>query len=275
MPRRPQEHLDARRRQILDAARRCFIRNGFHATSMQDVLAEAELSVGAVYRYFKGKDDIIAAIAAEAIAEVASAFAAHDTDELPQLDDIVDLVLAVEKPPLAGSPESARLLVQIWSEALRSPALATQLTDVMAATRRVRIGRVDAGVPLDLNTQLPDSVSQQLGGLPLGDAQVHRERRVHRRRVQLGQQRGALVEVQRSQRDAALDRGCGDPHVVQQLERACHHGDRAAFLDFLRAGVDYAGSHPMPGQLGRQYQAGRPGAHDEYLVVAVHSHLLK
>jgi AcrR family transcriptional regulator len=142
MPRRPQEHLDARRRQILDAARRCFIRNGFHATSMQDVLAEAELSVGAVYRYFKGKDDIIAAIAAEAIAEVASAFAAYDTDDLPRLDDIVDLVLAVEKPPLAGSPESARLLVQIWSEALRSPALATQLTDVMAATRGVIGGLV-------------------------------------------------------------------------------------------------------------------------------------
>ena len=133
----PQEHLDARRRQILDAARRCFIRNGFHTTSMQDVLAEAELSVGAVYRYFKSKDDIIAAIAAEALAEVAAAFVADDAEEPPRLDDIVDLVLAVEKPPLAGSPESARLLVQIWSEALRSPELAAQLGEVMAATRGV------------------------------------------------------------------------------------------------------------------------------------------
>jgi AcrR family transcriptional regulator len=78
MPRRPQEHLDARRRQILDAARRCFVRDGFHATSMQDVLAEAELSVGAVYRYFKGKDDIIAAIVAEALAEVATTFDPDD-----------------------------------------------------------------------------------------------------------------------------------------------------------------------------------------------------
>jgi AcrR family transcriptional regulator len=139
----PQEHLDARRRQILDAARRCFIRNGFHATSMQDVFAEAELSVGAVYRYFKGKDDIIAAIAAEALADVAAAFDARDSDELPHLDDIVDLVLQVEKPPLAGSPESARLLVQIWAEALRSPALAAQLAEVMAGTRTV-VGRLVA-----------------------------------------------------------------------------------------------------------------------------------
>lgn len=142
MARMPQEHLDARRRQILDAARRCFIRDGFHATSMQDLLAEAELSAGAVYRYFKGKDDIIAAIAAEALAEVATSFDMHDADEPPQLDNIIDLVLQVEKPPLAGSPDSARLLVQIWSEALRSPELAAQLTDVMAASRGILGGLV-------------------------------------------------------------------------------------------------------------------------------------
>jgi AcrR family transcriptional regulator len=35
---------------------------GFHATSMQDLLREANLSAGAVYRYFKSKDEIIAAI---------------------------------------------------------------------------------------------------------------------------------------------------------------------------------------------------------------------
>ena len=107
---------------------------------MQDVLAEAELSAGAVYRYFKGKDDIIAAIAAEALAEVATTFDAHNADEPPGLDNIVDLVLQAEKPPLAGSPESARLLVQIWAEALRAPALATQLADVKAVTRGV-LGR--------------------------------------------------------------------------------------------------------------------------------------
>jgi AcrR family transcriptional regulator len=143
MARMPQEHLDARRRQILDAARRCFIRNGFHATSMQDVLAEAELSVGAVYRYFKSKDDIIAAIATEALTEVASAFTSYDSGDPPPLDNIVDLVLQVEQPPLSDSPEDARLLLQIWSEALRSPALATQLTEVMAGARGV-IGRLVA-----------------------------------------------------------------------------------------------------------------------------------
>jgi TetR/AcrR family transcriptional regulator, transcriptional repressor of aconitase len=86
MPRVSQEHLDARRRQIIDAARRCFVRNGFHATSMQDVLAEARLSAGAVYRYFPGKDDIIAAIADDALAEISQAVQrVLDTDPAPPL----------------------------------------------------------------------------------------------------------------------------------------------------------------------------------------------
>ncbi|WP_344973281.1 TetR/AcrR family transcriptional regulator [Salinactinospora qingdaonensis] len=138
----PQEHVDARRRQILDAARRCFVGNGFHATSMQDVLAEAGMSAGAVYRYFKGKDDIIAAIATEALTEVAAAFEAHDTAQPPDLEAIVDLVLQVEQPPLASSRESARLLVQVWSEVLRSPEVAAQLDGIMAQVREVVGGLV-------------------------------------------------------------------------------------------------------------------------------------
>ncbi len=157
MARMPKEHLEARRRQILDAARRCFLRNGFHATSMQDVLAEAELSAGAVYRYFKSKDDIIAATASEALAEVASAFEADDAAP-PDLDDIVDLVLGVGRPPLSGSRESAQFLVQVWAEALRSPSLRAKLQEVVQEARHVvgglvarhqRRGLLSADVPAE------------------------------------------------------------------------------------------------------------------------------
>jgi hypothetical protein len=55
-------------KEILDAARACFARNGFHATSMQDVVVESGLSMGAVYRYCKTKDDLIQAIAKEVVA---------------------------------------------------------------------------------------------------------------------------------------------------------------------------------------------------------------
>jgi AcrR family transcriptional regulator len=123
MPRVSQAHLDARRRQILDAARRCFVRNGFHATSMQDVLVEANLSAGAVYRYFRGKDEIIAASAGETVAEVAGALdAAFGADDPPPLDEVLGAAfLAIER--VDAEQGFARLALQVWGEAVRSPAL--------------------------------------------------------------------------------------------------------------------------------------------------------
>jgi AcrR family transcriptional regulator len=56
------EYLEQRRRQILEAAAARFGDQGFHQTSMQDICEAAELSPGAVYRYFKGKEEIIDAI---------------------------------------------------------------------------------------------------------------------------------------------------------------------------------------------------------------------
>lgn len=94
MARVSQEHLDARRRQILDGAARCFARNGFHATSMQDVLKEVNLSAGAVYRYFSGKDELIAAIVTEVLGGIRGAFedaARHSPPPMP--DVLVGLVL--------------------------------------------------------------------------------------------------------------------------------------------------------------------------------------
>ncbi|WP_370677816.1 TetR/AcrR family transcriptional regulator [Pleomorphomonas sp. PLEO] len=56
---------DERRAHILDAARTCFSRAGFHRTSMQEICAEAKMSPGGLYRYFVSKDAIIEAIAEE------------------------------------------------------------------------------------------------------------------------------------------------------------------------------------------------------------------
>jgi AcrR family transcriptional regulator len=62
MPKVLPEYLELRRQQILDAAAACFARRGFHRTTMQDICDEADLSPGAVYRYFRSKEEIIEGI---------------------------------------------------------------------------------------------------------------------------------------------------------------------------------------------------------------------
>ncbi len=135
MPRVSQEHLDARRRQILDAARRCFVRNGFHATSMQDVLQEAGLSAGAVYRYFPGKNDIVEAIAADALGQIREAFEAIIEADPPPPVDQAFVALATEIQRRDDDYGLARIAIQIWGEAVRSPELAERVRHLMVSLR--------------------------------------------------------------------------------------------------------------------------------------------
>jgi AcrR family transcriptional regulator len=156
MARVSQEHLDARRRQILDGAAVCFARNGFHATSMQDVLKEVDLSAGAVYRYFSGKEELIGAIVAEVLGSVRSAFeeAARQSPPPPP-DELVAAVLgrtlaARENLLVDGRPAFPRLVIQVWTETLRNDELAAVLREgygtVRAAWSRIAEVYQDSGM---------------------------------------------------------------------------------------------------------------------------------
>jgi TetR/AcrR family transcriptional regulator, transcriptional repressor of aconitase len=133
MARVSQEHLDARRRQILDGARRCFAVNGFHATSMQDVLKEAGLSAGAVYRYFRSKEEIVAAVAAETLESVRESYATVvAADPPPTPDELFGSVLSRLRELLGATGDDRALpqmLMQVWGETLRNPEVARVLAE--------------------------------------------------------------------------------------------------------------------------------------------------
>jgi len=119
MPRLTSRTRDARRQQILAAAQRCFTRNGFQATSMQDIFAEAGLSAGSVYSHFTGKDEIITAIADDVIDTItAAAGAALPGGEPPDPDQALEAVLTTLQ-----QADIAPIAVIIWGEAIRDPAL--------------------------------------------------------------------------------------------------------------------------------------------------------
>ena len=65
MPKISPAHEQQRREQILQAAMLCFARQGYRATSMDDVVRESGLSVGAIYSYFHSKEDLFLALSDE------------------------------------------------------------------------------------------------------------------------------------------------------------------------------------------------------------------
>lgn len=58
MPRLTEDRRLRQRQRVLDAARLCFARQGFQATTMADIIREAQMSAGAVYGYFASKHDL-------------------------------------------------------------------------------------------------------------------------------------------------------------------------------------------------------------------------
>jgi AcrR family transcriptional regulator len=131
MPRLTQRSRDARRAQILAAARRCFTPNGFQATSMQDIFTESGLSAGAVYSHFTGKDEIVTAIADEVIDTITATFDAAIADsQALRLEDILENFFTTLQ-----HADVAAIAITVWAEALRDRALRRRL-----ATRYHRMG---------------------------------------------------------------------------------------------------------------------------------------
>src|SRR5580693_3423434 len=110
---------EGRRQEILAAALRCFARNGFHSTTIADVVRESGVSQGTFYLYFQTKDDVIAALAddrAEGDALI-NAIAGAEIDPVVGLTILFDLHgrgLAD-----AARADEQRVAVQGWAEALR------------------------------------------------------------------------------------------------------------------------------------------------------------
>ena len=127
MPKVTEVHLETRRQQILDAAILCFSRQGFHQTTMQDICREAELSPGAVYRYFQSKEEIIKTVC-EGCRQIDQSLiesAAQNDGTLAVLDELASMAFG-DLDQDEADPR-LRVTVQLWSEAMRSPDIRNDL----------------------------------------------------------------------------------------------------------------------------------------------------
>ncbi|WP_433933343.1 TetR/AcrR family transcriptional regulator [Brevundimonas diminuta] len=114
----------ARRLQIVQAAHRCFVRKGFHATTTAEISREAEISIAGLYQYFPSKHDLILDLVEQDLA-----FNVELIDRLLEGDDFMgaaeNLLTSIGDDPLVEA--SARLRMEMLAEASRSAAVAERV----------------------------------------------------------------------------------------------------------------------------------------------------
>lgn len=122
MPKISDERRAERRAQIVQAAWTCFHREGPQATTMDDIIAASGLSAGAVYGYFRSKDDLVVAALGAALSGLREAVAPlFDSDPVAPPDEFVRQAMALLVSYSARDGcDLRRIAVFGWGEAQRN-----------------------------------------------------------------------------------------------------------------------------------------------------------
>jgi len=140
---------------ILEAAERCFARSGFHQASMQDICAEAGMSPGNLYRYFRSKEALIAGISERNRAQAAATLS--EVGKAP--DFFAALAEHARHHVVERSAEEIGLCAEIMSESRRNPEVGRLYEDIerdiknrLAAMLRSAIERGEVRADLDVES---------------------------------------------------------------------------------------------------------------------------
>ena len=164
------------------AALAVFARRGYAAATVRDVAREAGVAQGLLYNYYRGKDDLLAAVFRRCLADVHASFAAAAVDAPPaeRLARLIRAAFAVVRDPLPFSqlvygvrqqPDVVAALgpdLHAWTEGVRA-TLEGHLRDVghpdPGAQARVLFAAIDGVAQhfaLDPARDLLDAVAERV-----------------------------------------------------------------------------------------------------------------
>lgn len=127
--------------EILEAAWRCFVRDGFRGASTTDICREAKISPGHLYHYFPSKEAIVEALIEDKLQSIASTFAA-----IGQEDDILEALLSRIHEGFAKSYRPSVLFnVEMLAEASRNASIARILERYTQRMRDLLADRLREG----------------------------------------------------------------------------------------------------------------------------------
>jgi AcrR family transcriptional regulator len=137
MPKLKPEEAEHRRREIIEAARSCFLRNGFHQTTTDEICHEAAITPGGLYHYFDSKDDIISAVVMDTartrVGRVASVTDGA-VDVRSAFREMTAFFYRVIRDPDLDT--RTRLDIEIWAETPHNDKLAAITREGLALRRQ-------------------------------------------------------------------------------------------------------------------------------------------
>ncbi|HKF77175.1 MAG TPA: TetR family transcriptional regulator [Candidatus Dormibacteraeota bacterium] len=149
MPRLAVEEKEARRRHILSSALRCFARRGYHATTVEDIAAEAGVSKGAPYVYFDSKEALFQQLYDSwdcGLAARIDAAIAGIGDRARSPRGVLEAVIAAVGDHVTEEADLCRVLVEARAQAAYARAVAERVrsSDADAQTRMAQL--IQAGI---------------------------------------------------------------------------------------------------------------------------------
>ncbi len=175
MPKLKPEEVQLRRQEIIDAARCCFLRSGFHQTTTDEICHEAAITPGGLYHYFGSKEEIISAVI-EDTARVAvdnmRSTAEASGDVRSAVQTLGSVFFERARDPQLES--TTRLDLEIWSETLRNEKLAEITRESRTLRRRwleslIRQGQLEGPYTEQVDPKgFADLVMAIFDGLRLG-----------------------------------------------------------------------------------------------------------
>lgn len=136
---------EERRTQIIEAAARVLVREGYRKTTMPDVAREAGLSVGGIYWYFKGKEELVHAILSQCF-----------QNDLAELDRLLNAdAPAAQRLKTAVEEYADRFMAQVWinplgiafyGEASHDSRVRGYIQDYLARYRQALVTLIEQGI---------------------------------------------------------------------------------------------------------------------------------
>ena len=130
MPRVSVAHEQAVRARIVESALRVFAEKGYHGATIGDVVRDSGLSVGAIYTYFRGKDELFFATceysAGQGLGELGNRLVRGRTVAEKLAIAVGFFLDAMDGVP--NEPDMASMLVMQWARAEAEPSLRASLS---------------------------------------------------------------------------------------------------------------------------------------------------